>query len=142
MKKQIASYSPEDTRKLAALFLQDVRPGDVIALMGDLGSGKTIFTGGLAQALGIQGPISSPTYTIQQTYKTDSQTLHHIDLYRLSSPEEVDMLDLAQCWEEDAITIIEWADRAEGLLPEDTWQINFTAGTEPNMRIIEIERAS
>lgn len=140
IKDVMISHGPDDTCILAMQIADQLTPGATIALRGDLGSGKTVFARALARALGVQGTISSPTYTIQQSYQTSTQTLHHIDLYRLSSAEEVDMLDLEACWEGEAITVIEWADRAKGLLPENTWHITFTPGDHPNIRHIKILR--
>ncbi|MFU8779976.1 MAG: tRNA (adenosine(37)-N6)-threonylcarbamoyltransferase complex ATPase subunit type 1 TsaE [Kiritimatiellia bacterium] len=134
----VISHAPEETRALAAALVAQLQPGDVVALFGDLGSGKTVFARGLASALGVHAPVSSPTYTIQHTYVGSQGHVHHIDLYRLMTPDDVDMLDLTTCWESDAITIIEWAERAGNLLPPQTWRITISAGALPDARQIQI----
>ncbi len=132
------SHSPDETLAYAAKLATRLSPGDVIALSGDLGAGKTIFARGLAMALGVKSPISSPTYTIQHSYRGSAWEIHHIDLYRLTSPDDVDMLDLRDCWQGNAITIIEWPDRAENLLPQRTWHIRISPGHNKEQRIIEV----
>jgi len=133
------SHSPAETLTLAMQFARTLRPGDTVALQGDLGSGKTMFARGVAQACGVKTPISSPTYTIQHTYKTPHGILHHIDLYRLTTPDDIDLLDLDACWEDGrAITLIEWPERAGNLLPPRTWHVTIHAGTLPEERQIEI----
>jgi len=134
----LISHAPEKTLSLAAALVAQLQPGDVVALFGDLGSGKTVFARGIARALGVQSPISSPTYTIQHTYTGSKGHVHHIDLYRLLTPDDVDMLELDTCWQGDAITIIEWAERAGNLLPPNTWRITISPGTQPEERNIQI----
>jgi tRNA threonylcarbamoyladenosine biosynthesis protein TsaE len=138
MTKNITSHSPEETLAVAAALAEALLPGDVVALFGDLGSGKTVFASGVAKSLGIHTPISSPTYTIQHTYHRPEGQIHHIDLYRLATPDDVDMLDLATCWDNDAITLVEWAERAGNLLPPQTWRISIFAACQPDERHITI----
>ena len=140
--KTIVSHSPAETHSAAKHVAKQLRPGDVVALVGDLGTGKTVFARGLAHALGVTGPISSPTYTIQHTYTGSHGLVHHIDLYRLMTPDDVDMLDLNTCWESNAITIIEWAERAGNLLPAKTWRITLSPGSKPDQRCIAIQPPS
>lgn len=138
MKKAIV-HDPEETLRLAAKLAAQLYPGDTVALFGDVGAGKTVFARGLAHAFGIPGPISSPTYTLQQTYKTPQHVIHHLDLYRLASSDDVDMLDLDTCWDGNAITIIEWAERAGNLLPQNTWRVTISTGNSRNERHIQIQ---
>lgn len=140
--KTIVSHSPTETLSAAAQVANQLLPGDVVALFGDLGAGKTIFARGIAQALGVTSPVSSPTYTIQHTYTGTHTPVHHIDLYRLMTPDDVDMLDLNTCWESNAITIIEWAERAGNLLPAQTWRITISPGNQPEQRCIAIQPPS
>ncbi len=132
------SHSPDETLAIATALAQQLHPGDVVALFGDLGAGKTIFAKGLALALGVHTPVSSPTYTIQHTYRGNLSPIHHIDLYRLMTPDDVDMLDLNTCWETNAITVIEWAERAGNLLPLQTWRVTIARGNKPEQRKIQI----
>ncbi len=132
------SHSPNETLAVATALAKLLHPGDVVALSGDLGAGKTMFARGLALALGVHTPVSSPTYTIQHTYRGNASSIHHIDLYRLMTPDDVDMLDLNTCWETNAITVIEWAERAGNLLPPQTWRVTIALGNKPEKRTIQI----
>jgi tRNA threonylcarbamoyladenosine biosynthesis protein TsaE len=93
-----------------------VRPGDLLLLTGDLGAGKTTFTQGLGEALGVRGPIASPTFIIARTHPSlvGGPSLIHVDAYRLSSLAELDDLDLDATLE-DSVTVVEWGDPAAAL---------------------------
>ncbi len=132
------SHSANETLDIAAHIASQLHPGDVVALFGSLGAGKTTFARGLANALGVSSSVSSPTYTIQHTYKAKGASLHHIDLYRLMTPDDVDMLDIEACWESRDITIIEWPERAGDLLPPQTWRIHISMDLSPEERHIEV----
>ena len=135
----VETHSPEETWGLAAELADGLGPGTVIALHGDLGAGKTCFIQGYAAALGIDEPITSPTYTLIGEYE-GRLPLHHIDLYRLSGPEEALGLGLEEYFDANAITAIEWAERAEGLLPPDLLHIRIEADTETGTREFRIFR--
>ncbi len=131
--------SPEETWELAAGLADELGPGTIIALHGDLGAGKTCFIQGYAAALDIDEPITSPTYTLIGEYK-GRLPLHHIDLYRLSGPEEVLGLGLEEYFRADGITAIEWAERAEGLLPSNLLHIRIEADSHTGTRTFHIFR--
>ena len=135
----IETHSPEETWALAAGLADELGPGTVIALHGDLGTGKTCFIQGYAAALGIDEPITSPTYTLIGEYE-GRLPLHHIDLYRLSGPEEALGLGLEEYFDANGITAIEWAERAEGLLPPDMLHIQIKADAETETRTFRIFR--
>lgn len=135
----IETHSPEETWVLAAGLADELDPGTVIALHGDLGAGKTCFIQGYAAALGIDEPITSPTYTLIGEYE-GRLPLHHIDLYRLSGPEEALGLGLEEYFDANGITAIEWAERAEGLLPSDMLHIQIKADAETGTRTFRIFR--
>lgn len=137
----VETNSPEETWALAAELAAELAPGTVIALHGDLGAGKTCLVQGLAAALEIDEPITSPTYTLIGEYE-GRLPLHHIDLYRLSGPEEALGLGLEEYFEADGITAIEWAERAEGLLPPDLLHIQITANPETEVRTFRIFKES
>ena len=127
----VETTSPEETWALAEELAAELGPGTVMALHGELGAGKTCFIQGFAAALGIDEPITSPTYTLIGEYE-GRLPLHHIDLYRLSGPTEALGLGLEEYFDVNGITAIEWAERAEGLLPPDMLHIEITvdeAGT-------------
>jgi len=135
----VETNSPEETWELAAELAAELGAGTVIALHGDLGAGKTCFIQGLAAALGIDEPITSPTYTLIGEYE-GRLPLHHIDLYRLSGPAEALGLGLEEYFDANGITAIEWAERAEGLLPPDLLHIRIAADEHTGTRTFHIFR--
>ena len=135
----VETHSPEETWELAAELAGELGPGTVIALHGDLGAGKTCFVQGYAAALGIDEPITSPTYTLIGEYE-GRLPLHHIDLYRLSGPTEALGLGLEEYFDVNGITAIEWAERAEGLLPPDLLHIRIKADEHTGTRTFRIFR--
>ena len=112
--------------------------GDVILLTGELGSGKTCLTQGIALGLGVQGYVRSPTFVLM-TRHHGRLTLNHVDLYRMGSPAEAWDLGLDDQLFSDGICVIEWADRAAEIFPADCLWINFDYGTDPDSRHIALE---
>lgn len=126
------THSTEETKKLATQIAKKIKLGDVIALYGDLGSGKTTFTNFLVKALGIDKRVQSPTFVIARKYRI----VNHVDLYRLSSEEEVEDIGLKEMMEDkNSITIIEWPEIAERLLPKDSLRIYFEYVDEQSRKI-------
>ncbi len=134
--------------RLAAALLEeaDASPPSPVAasihLRGRLGAGKTTLVRGLARALGIQGPIKSPTYTLVEPYTDGAIKLYHIDLYRLgdgdgnSDGDELEYLGLRDAFAEPALVVIEWPERAEGWLPEADLHVHLTvAGVGRDARV-------
>ena len=139
MISQIKSEGPEQTWAAAAALMESLEPGTVIALHGDLGAGKTCFIQGLAVAMGITDPITSPTYTLIGEYE-GRMKLNHIDLYRLANSVEALGIGLEEYLESDGITAIEWAERAEEILPESMLHVSIEKGCDEMSRQIEIWR--
>ncbi len=113
------------TGHLARLLVPVLKTGDVLTLQGGLGAGKTSFARYLLQELGVTGDIPSPTYTLVQDYETSLGLIHHFDLYRLNAPEDLEELG----WHEAltcGVSIIEWPERAEGLLPASRLHLEFS----------------
>ena len=131
------SQSPEDTQRLAADLLAILQPGAVLALHGELGSGKTCFVQGLAKAHGIARAVNSPTFAIVNEYP-GNPPLYHMDLYRIHSAAEALDLGLDEYMHGRGITAIEWAERVADLLPPTTLHIRFEPGQGPDERIITI----
>ncbi len=131
------SHSPEETRALAERLTEQLKPGDVLALHGDLGAGKTCFIQGLAQGLAVNQPVSSPTYTLVNEY-SGVLPLYHIDLYRLRNADEALDMGLDEYLDGAGITAIEWAERAEAALPARTMHIHLRHGAAENVREIEM----
>ncbi len=115
----------EETERLGAAVAKALRPGDVVALFGDLGAGKTTLTRGLLRGLGFEGDVGSPTFPIVQTYEELRVPLWHVDLYRIEDPEELTELALDEA-KSDAALIIEWPERLGGLLWADALRLHLT----------------
>lgn len=114
-------YSESDTEELAENIESEHFPGMVICLNGELGSGKTVFTKAFASALGINEPVTSPTFNIIKEYEDGELPLYHMDVYRLDG--KVDELGLEEYFNGDGVTIIEWADMIEDYLPKERLDI-------------------
>jgi len=114
------SASPEQTLTLGEAVGRNARAGDLIALVGELGSGKTLFVGGLARGLGVEpaAHVTSPTFTIMHRY-TGRLPLYHIDLYRLDGPADLYDVGLEEYLEGDGVVAVEWADHGWGVLPKE-----------------------
>jgi len=107
-------------RNMAPLLI----PGDVLALYGDLGSGKTVFAKGLCAGLDVRDMVTSPTFTLVQEYQ-GRLPVYHFDFYRLNSPQEIEMLDLDQYFNQAGVSIIEWAEKGDMLLPDSVFKIRI-----------------
>jgi tRNA threonylcarbamoyladenosine biosynthesis protein TsaE len=124
MTKQVLLGSLEDTWQLAKDIAPTLQAGDVIALSGELGAGKTYFTQCLCKILGVEESVSSPTFVILNEYKANNFPIYHFDLYRLE--DEYEVLDLGiMDMVEDGLTIIEWPELTERLLPQKKWRLVF-----------------
>ena len=123
MDYKITTHSEEDTIEIAQNIESEKFQNMVICLIGDLGSGKTIFTKGFAEALGIDENITSPTFNIIKEYTGGESNLYHMDLYRLDG--DVRNLGIEEYYEKGGVVIIEWADMIEDYLPEERLEIRF-----------------
>ena len=126
--------SPADTARLAARLAPHLAVGDVIALAGDLGAGKTSFARGLLGALGHAGEVPSPTFTLVQVYDDLPISVWHVDLYRLAIADDLVELGLAEAMA-GAIVLIEWADRAARQLPADRLEMRLDFADEETARL-------
>jgi len=109
------THSADETRLLGKMLGESLREGDVVALTGELGAGKTVFAKGIAEGLGVTDEVVSPTFTLQRIYH-GSRTLHHFDLYRIEDEEELCHIGFYDTLGE-GVCVIEWAERAEDLPP-------------------------
>jgi len=128
------THSADETRALGKTLGEGLKEGDIVALTGELGTGKTVFTKGIAEGLGIAGEVVSPTFTLQRTYY-GSYMLNHFDLYRIEDDEELTHIGFYDTLG-DGVCVIEWAERAEDLPPCIIVKLSGT-GSDP--RLIEIE---
>ncbi len=127
--------SVEETWAVAKELAGELKPGDVVCLEGDLGAGKTTFTQGLAAALGVPGRVTSPTFCIVQEHQSRDVLLVHMDLYRLHGEEDVEAIGWEDYMSRGAIFVIEWPDRAGGLIPAKAYHISFHHMGEENRRV-------
>ena len=135
MTYKIKSRSEEDTIELAQNLESEKFPGMVICLMGDLGSGKTVFTKGFASSLGIDENVTSPTFNIIKEYQSGEAPLYHMDVYRVDG--KVENLGIEDYFKKNGIVIIEWADLIEEYLPDERLDIKFKiSDEEEDTRII------
>ncbi|MCR5388220.1 MAG: tRNA (adenosine(37)-N6)-threonylcarbamoyltransferase complex ATPase subunit type 1 TsaE [Lachnospiraceae bacterium] len=128
--KTIETNSPEETYNFAKAFAEQTKPGTIITLSGDLGVGKTVFAQGFAAGLGITEPVSSPTFTILQTYDEGRMPFYHFDVYRIADPEEMYEIGYEDCFFGDGVCLVEWASLIEELLPEDITEVIIEKNTE------------
>jgi len=141
---EIITNSPGETKRQAFEFARSLKGGEVVALYGDLGAGKTTFTQGLAEALGIKQRLVSPTFVLYKKYrleqspqnKADLQILNHIDCYRLGEPANLTAFDTEEIFNDPtAVTVIEWPERIGKLLPKEAIKIKFVALDENKRQI-------
>lgn len=136
MNYKYTSRSIESTMELAENIESEKFPGMVICLIGDLGSGKTMFVKGFAESLGIEETVTSPTFTIIKEYLNGEMPLYHMDVYRVH--EDVKSLGLNDYFNKQGITVIEWSDLIEDYLPKERLEIKFNIINE-NTRVITLK---
>lgn len=141
MAKSIICSTESETRDVATELARDLKGGEILCLHGELGSGKTAFTSFLAQALGVKERVVSPTFVLLRSYDTQNDVvkkLHHIDAYRLESFTDFQGLGVEDLMADDAVIVIEWAEKVEAWLPSDRRvHISFESLDE-NVRRVEI----
>ncbi len=123
------SNNPEETADIAARLADLLKAGDVVALSGDLGTGKTAFVQGLAKALGVTEYVSSPTFTIVNCYE-GRLPVYHFDVYRIDDEDEMYEIGYEEYVYGDGISIIEWPELISGILPEKRYDITITKNTD------------
>ena len=136
------THAPAETVALGAVLARRLHRGDVVAIIGELGSGKTQFVKGVAEAFHAHPHVSSPTFVIMNRYDgRDAEGrelfLYHVDLYRLEGPEAILDLGLEEVFAGDGITLIEWADRMGHLIPQRRFTVECSFGSEEEDRVID-----
>ena len=124
------TFSAAETHALGKKIGETAKPGDVYTLVGDLGVGKTVFTKGLARGLDILEPVSSPTFTIVQVYEEGRLPFYHFDVYRIGDVEEMDEIGYEDYIYGDGVSLIEWANLIEEILPEHYTEIKIEKDLE------------
>lgn len=119
------TFSAEETFALGRQIGQKAVPGTVCTVLGDLGTGKTVLTQGIADGLGITGPVSSPTFTIVQIYEEGRMPLYHFDVYRIGDVGEMDEIGYEDYFYGDGFTLVEWADLIKEILPKNRMEITI-----------------
>lgn len=132
---EIVTTSPEDTEALGLALAAMLPTGCVVALRGDLATGKTCLVRGMTAHFSPGAPIHSPTFTLVNQYGED-RPLYHLDLYRLGSPEEVADLGYEELFDSEGVCVVEWAERAEGMLPEPRVDIDLSHAGGDHRRIV------
>ena len=136
---EFKSTSPDMTRRFAAGLAAILKAGDVIALDGDLGAGKTCFTGGLAEGMGSDDYVSSPTFTIVNEYEGGRLPIFHFDTYRLQDEEDFLASGLDEYFYRGGVSVIEWSDIIKGLLPENTIRMRIKGTGDTRYFTIEAD---
>lgn len=130
MEKIYETYSAQETSALGESFGKGAAPGEVYTLIGDLGTGKTVLTQGIAKGLNITDPVCSPTFTIVQIYEDGRMPFYHFDVYRIGDIEEMDEIGYEDYFYGSGLTMIEWANLIEEILPEHRKDIRIEKDLE------------
>jgi tRNA threonylcarbamoyladenosine biosynthesis protein TsaE len=135
---KILCKNENETKEIAKAVSKFLGPGAILCLDGDLGAGKTTFTQYLCRALGFDGYVNSPSYSIVNEYSNDIR-INHFDVYRIYSVEELYEIGYEEYFFGEAITIVEWASKIEELIPDDSIWITIELGEKENHRVFHIE---
>ena len=140
--KKILTKSTQETKKLAKDLASKLKGGEILALSGDLGAGKTTFVQGFAKGLGIREKITSPTFVVAKRFPVSSpdfQYFYHIDMYRIPGDEDVKELGLKEVFNNNTnLVIIEWSHRVSKLLPKGTVWVKMSHGDREEERVISV----
>ena len=132
------SNSQDETKEFARRLAKEIKPGDVLALKGDLGAGKTQFVKGLVAGLGSDAVVASPTFTISHEYFGGRLPIYHFDFFRLEDRQSAERLGFEDYFFGDGVSVVEWADRFSDLIPEQARWIEFRIDSE-NVRAITLK---
>ena len=136
---EFITRSPDETQALGGRLAEALTGGEVIAFTGDLGAGKTAFVSGMAQALGVDERVTSPTFTIVNEYEGGRLPLFHFDMYRLGSADELFHIGWEDYLARGGVCAVEWSENVDEAIEEDAIRVSITRGETENSRIITIE---
>ena len=137
-------FSPEETFAVGKKYGEQALPGEIYAFYGDLGAGKTVFIKGFAEGLGVTEDVVSPTFTILREYESGRIPMYHFDVYRIDDPDELYEVGLDEYLYGAGVSLIEWAELIEELLPETVTRVRIEKAFEKgaDYRMITVERAN
>ncbi len=141
MSETVTTTSPGETTQLGSSFASKLHPGDVVAILGDLGSGKTRFVMGVCDALGARGHVASPTFTLINEYPAPFGAVVHIDMYRIGSRGELRELGIEEYFDDRHVCLIEWAESVLDLLPPEYYRVEIAHGANEQERRVTISRS-
>ncbi len=136
------SFSAEETEQLGAVFAKQLKGGDVVALDGDLGAGKTAFARGILRGLGYRGRVTSPTFSIANEYETEQATVVHFDMYRILDPQALYELGFEEYWNADCILLIEWSQNILQAMPPSYHRVQIVYGAQGDSRKITAQEVN
>jgi tRNA threonylcarbamoyladenosine biosynthesis protein TsaE len=131
---ELETRTPDETRRVGAALAELMVPGDVVTLTGDLGAGKTCLVQGAARALGVEGPVASPTFVLVREYR-GHVPVYHVDVYRLDRLQEVLDLGFEDLLDPSGVLFIEWGDVIDALLPDSFLEVRLTAPEDEVRRL-------
>ncbi len=134
----VETHSEEETIESGARFARRLSPGEVVALIGELGTGKTRFIKGICRGLGVEEHVASPTFTIVNEYKGSLFPIYHFDFYRMKTLRELREIGFDEYLDGDGVCLIEWADRVADALPPERYEVRFELGRDEHSRRIFI----
>lgn len=137
MSAVVVTDTEDETREIAARLAPSLEAGDVVVLSGELGSGKTVFAQGVIGALGVDDPVTSPTFALVHEYEA-RLPVAHVDVYRLNRVQELFDLGFEEIASEDRVTFVEWGERADQVLPADRLTVHIARGDEPDRRVVTL----
>lgn len=133
----VRTTDPAETRAAGRAIGRSLRGGFALSLEGPLGSGKTVLASGVCEGLGVEDPVTSPTFTLQNEYRgRDGRLVVHVDCFRLSGPAELEDLGVLDRLEDDSVLLVEWGDRAREALPPGAIRVELTPGEDTERRIV------
>ena len=139
MRETFTTQNEDETIRRGEQFAQRLQPGDVVALYGDLGSGKTRFAKGISRGLGVREAVTSPTFVVVNEHLDGRMPLYHFDFYRIRTIAELDEIGFDEYINRAGVCVVEWAELIRPRLPEHRYDIHCALGKNENERIITIE---